>query len=40
MFEWFHPLYLQDKKNGFRTRLFPEVCRKFIGNTKTYEFYL
>jgi alpha-L-fucosidase len=24
MFEWFHPLYLQDKQNGFKTRLFPE----------------
>jgi alpha-L-fucosidase len=27
MFEWFHPLYLEDKQNGFKTQLFP--------NTKT-----
>jgi alpha-L-fucosidase len=24
MFEWFHPLYLQDKVNGWNTRSFPE----------------
>ncbi len=26
MFEWFHPLYLEDKQNGFKTQLFPNVC--------------
>ncbi|CAF1296718.1 unnamed protein product [Rotaria sp. Silwood1] len=25
MFEWFHPLFLEDKQNGFKTRLFPDV---------------
>jgi alpha-L-fucosidase len=25
MFEWFHPLYLEDKQNGFQTQLFPNV---------------
>ncbi|CAF1379535.1 unnamed protein product [Adineta steineri] len=25
MFEWFHPLYLEDKKNGFKTQLFPNM---------------
>ena len=25
MFEWFHPLYLEDKQNGFKTQLFPAV---------------
>jgi alpha-L-fucosidase len=23
MFEWFHPLYLEDKQNGYKTQLFP-----------------
>ncbi|CAM4759519.1 unnamed protein product [Rotaria magnacalcarata] len=23
MYEWFHPLYLEDKKNGFKTQMFP-----------------
>jgi hypothetical protein len=40
MFEWFHPLYLEDKQNKFATRLFPDVCRKFINNTETYGVYL
>ncbi len=26
MYEWFHPLYLEDKKNGFKTQYFPSVC--------------
>ncbi len=26
MYEWFHPLYLEDKKNGYKTQLFPDVC--------------
>jgi hypothetical protein len=30
MFEWFHPLYLQDKQNGFKTQVFPNVCCSFI----------
>ncbi|OQV16442.1 Plasma alpha-L-fucosidase [Hypsibius exemplaris] len=25
MFEWFHPLYLEDKANGYHTRHFPEA---------------
>jgi hypothetical protein len=35
MFEWFHPLYLEDKQNGYKTQLFPNVCRKCIRNTET-----
>jgi alpha-L-fucosidase len=30
MFEWFNPLYLEDKQNGFKTQLFTNVCRTFI----------
>ena len=26
MYEWFHPLYLEDKKNEFKTQFFPNVC--------------
>jgi alpha-L-fucosidase len=26
MFEWFHPLYLQDKANNWTTSDFPKVC--------------
>ncbi|CAF1379570.1 unnamed protein product [Adineta steineri] len=25
MYEWFHPLYLEDKKNGFKTQFFPNM---------------
>ena len=25
LFEWFHPLYLQDKQNGFKTQFFTNV---------------
>lgn len=32
LFEWFHPLYLKDKENGFKTRLFP--TRKSIPEMK------
>ena len=39
MFEWFHPLYLEDKQNGFKTQLFPNVCFKCI-SINIYEFYL
>ena len=28
MFEWFHPLYLQDKANNWKTQEFPSVSRK------------
>jgi len=38
MFEWFNPLYLEDKQNGFKTQLFPNVCYTFMSSTKTYEF--
>ncbi len=40
MFEWFHPLYLEDQKNNFTTQLFPNVYRSCIRNRKTYKFYL
>lgn len=30
MFDWFHPLYLQDQANGYRTRFFPEVSTKLM----------
>jgi len=26
MFEWFHPLYVEDKQNNFNTTQFPQVC--------------
>jgi len=26
LYEWFHPLYLQDKANNFVTRKFVQVC--------------
>jgi len=26
LFEWFHPLYLEDKANQFKTTKFPQVC--------------
>ena len=29
-YEWFHPLYLEDKQNGFKTQLFPTVCYLFF----------
>jgi len=29
MFEWFNPLYLQDKQNGFKTQFFPTVSDSF-----------
>ena len=25
LFEWFHPFFLYDQQNQFRTRLYPEV---------------
>jgi len=34
MYEWFHPLYLEDKKNEFKTQFFPNVCCGFIRCTK------
>jgi len=40
MFEWFHPLYLEDKQNGFKTQLFANVCCKRISSRKTNEFFL
>ncbi len=30
MYEWFHPLYLEDKQNDFKTQFFPNVCFIFI----------
>jgi hypothetical protein len=26
MYEWFHPLYLEDRENEFKTQFFPNVC--------------
>ena len=26
LFEWFHPLYLSDKKSGWKTQDFVNVC--------------
>jgi len=26
LYDWFHPLYLQDKANNFQTTKFVEVC--------------
>ncbi len=40
LFEWFHPLYLEDKQNNFTTQLFPKVYHKFLSYTKTYECHL
>lgn len=25
LFEWFHPFYLEDKKNHFQTQVYPRV---------------
>jgi hypothetical protein len=33
MYEWFHPLYLEDKKNGFKTQFFPNVGSIFKRRT-------
>lgn len=35
MFEWFNPLYLEDKQNGFKTQLFVNVC--LINISKIYQ---
>ncbi len=35
MFEWFHPLYLEDKQNNFTTQLFPTVRFLFIKKNQT-----
>ena len=29
LLEWFHPLYIQDKANGFKTQKFPKVKNSF-----------
>ena len=26
LYEWFHPLYLEDKRNGYKTQFFTNVC--------------
>ena len=26
LYEWFHPLFLEDKANNFKTTKFPQVC--------------
>lgn len=28
MFEWFHPLFLEDTKNNYTTQLFLNVCHR------------
>lgn len=48
LYEWFHPLYLSDKKNGFRTqdfvmqKLLPELYNMVIRcvNHQSRIFYL
>ncbi len=30
MYEWFNQVYLEDKKNGFKTQQFINVCCTFI----------
>jgi len=34
MYEWFHPLYLEDKKNEFKTQYFPNVYSRFVWTIK------
>jgi hypothetical protein len=34
MHEWFHPLYLKDKQNGFKTQFFPNVGDTSFRNEK------
>ncbi len=34
MYEWFHPLYLEDKQNDFKTQYFPSVCHTSFTNEK------
>ncbi len=38
LFEWFHPVFLEDKKNGFKTQIFPTVLSKYTENILTDEF--
>ena len=39
MYEWFHPLYLEDKQNGFKTQFFPNVCHMSLTNEKENLFH-
>ncbi len=34
MYEWFNPLYVQDKQNNFQTQTFPTVCLISIEQTE------
>jgi len=34
MYEWFHPLYIEDKQNGFKSQLFPNVCNTSFRSLK------
>jgi hypothetical protein len=34
LFEWFNPLFLQDKQNNLTTQLFVDVCRKMYKKDK------
>jgi alpha-L-fucosidase len=34
LYEWFHPLYIEDKQNGFKTQFFPNVCNISFTNEK------
>jgi hypothetical protein len=40
MFEWFNPLYLQDKAGGFKTQLFTSVCHQPIRNIEIQILFL
>jgi hypothetical protein len=40
LFEWFHPLYLEDKQNGYKTQLFPFVNAKISESISTHSAYL
>ena len=30
MFEWYNPLFLDDQRSGYKTRIFAEVYKKVI----------
>jgi hypothetical protein len=40
MYEWFHPLYIADRRNGFKTQIFPNVCNTSFRNEKEKRIHL